>query len=979
MLRLRICPQICLAAMIGLSIGISLDAAERWSYVDDSGVLRWRDDGGEIALFGVNYYTPFTADYEGLKRLGEDHRKTIDRDVAHFDRLGLDVIRLHVFDRQISDKQGNLVPNEHLDLFDYLVSVCRKRGIYTVLTPIAWWQYHFPDRGFASLYTKPQMLREPAARQAQRRYLRQFMEHVNPYTGKAYKDEAAIVAIELINEPLYDNETTVDDVRQYIDELASAVRDTGAPQPIFYNGWSNKEESVGMSSIEGCTFGWYPTGLVSGGCLTANYLPAVDDFPRMRLPCLANKAKIVYEFDAADVPGRVMYPAMARAFRSGGAQIATQFQYDPTPLAAYNYGWCTHYLNLIYAPGKTLSFAIAAEAFRGTPRLARFGSYPHNTSFGPFQLDYDHDLSVMRTDTVYLYANDTDLEPPAPGNLERLAGCGSSPVVSYEGTGAYFLDKQAEGQWCLTVYPDAVWVDDPFAPTSLDREVSRVLWDQHTMQIRLPDLGTSFVVQQVAPDTAPPLTASGGEFSVAPGEFILVRQGQPTQSRLRHDFWAPRPKYDEPAVWWQASKRWREKVPFPIRVNVAALGVKNVRLHVDGETSLALERIAPYVFGAQVPAENVHPGTLAMRLEVETEDGSTWFSHGSVAGDKLPEPFTICTMDAQTLPPLSGPSNCQARIFDGNKLRVTSAGFEGNGAAGLRLPALATTRRYDTLVVRAKAMHEVTDRVEVGLVQADGHAYGTDVPLGLEWEDVPVPLAELRPLWGSPSGKPDLTQLDKVSLVFGAWLYGSESKQPHGFEIERVWLEASRPGWKVDVAAASEPLHLFLAGERPVKCNGQEDRHQRLVRGSRPGRLAERIWTDGFGPPPNSISYRQVVLENVAQFQRELAHVNGLQIVVRAIHPQTDRLEVALVERDSTAWGTTIPITQKWQRIVVPLKNLRFFGHWTHPAERGKPEDHLRLDELSAVNFCFGAWLYGDRAPMAHGVEIESASLVETP
>ena len=516
-----------------------LCAAERWSYVDDTGVLRWRDDDSEIALFGVNYYTPFTADHEGLRLLGEDHRKTIDRDVAHFDLLGLDVIRLHVFDRQISDKEGNLVQNEHLDLFDYLVSVCKKRGIRTVLTPIAWWQYHFPDRGFASLYTKPQMLREPSARQAQRRYLRQFMEHVNPYTGKAYKDEPAVVAIELINEPLYDEDTTVDDVRRYIDDLATAVRHTGAPQPIFYNGWSNKEESVGLSSIEGCTFGWYPTGLVSGGCLTANYLSAVDDFPRMRLPCLASKAKIVYEFDAADVPGRVMYPAMARAFRSGGAQIATQFQYDPTPLAAYNYGWCTHYLNLIYAPGKTLSFAIAAEAFRKTPRLAQVGKYPASATFGPFHLDYERDLSVMRTETDFLYANDTELSPPTPDKLERVAGCGSSPIVRYEGTGAYFLDKQAEGQWRLAVYPDAVWVDDPFAPTSLDREVSRVLWDQHTMHIHLPNLGKPFVVQRIAPHVAPPVTARDGVFSVGPGVFILVRQGQTTQGSPRHDFWAP--------------------------------------------------------------------------------------------------------------------------------------------------------------------------------------------------------------------------------------------------------------------------------------------------------------------------------------------------------------------------------------------------------------------------------------------------------
>ena len=86
-------------------------------------------------------------------------------------------------------------------------------------------------------------------------------------------------------ELFFDTYETGEDVRRYTDDLAAAVRSTGATQPIFYNGWSDKEESVAASSIEGCSFGWYPTGLISGGCLRANYLPAVDDYPRMRLPC----------------------------------------------------------------------------------------------------------------------------------------------------------------------------------------------------------------------------------------------------------------------------------------------------------------------------------------------------------------------------------------------------------------------------------------------------------------------------------------------------------------------------------------------------------------------------------------------------------------------------------------------------------------------------------------------------------------------
>ena len=40
----------------------------------------------------------------------------------HLARLGLDAYRIHVWDREVSDREGNLVENEHLDLLDYLTA-----------------------------------------------------------------------------------------------------------------------------------------------------------------------------------------------------------------------------------------------------------------------------------------------------------------------------------------------------------------------------------------------------------------------------------------------------------------------------------------------------------------------------------------------------------------------------------------------------------------------------------------------------------------------------------------------------------------------------------------------------------------------------------------------------------------------------------------------------------------------------------------
>ena len=151
--------------------------------VDAQGVLRWQDTGEEVALFGVNYYTPFWHNYPDLKELGAEHKQVIDQDVLHFARMGLDALRLHVFDREVSDETGNLLTNEHLDLLDYLIARAKERGIYTVLTPIAWWPVPGDSPGFSTRFTMHQMTTDPATRQPQINYLQQFVRHVNPLHG----------------------------------------------------------------------------------------------------------------------------------------------------------------------------------------------------------------------------------------------------------------------------------------------------------------------------------------------------------------------------------------------------------------------------------------------------------------------------------------------------------------------------------------------------------------------------------------------------------------------------------------------------------------------------------------------------------------------------------------------------------------------------------------------------------------------------
>ncbi|HEV8124071.1 MAG TPA: hypothetical protein VGP80_07520, partial [Gemmatimonadales bacterium] len=280
------------------------------------------------------------------------------------------------------------------------------------------------------------------------------------------------------------------------------------------------------SKVQGLTFGWYPTGLVSGHELEGNYLRGTDAYPDMLRPELARMPRIVYEFDSPDTRNGTMYPAMARTFRAVGAQFAAMFAYDMLETASRNMGWQTHYLNLVYTPRKAMSAIIAAEAMHRLPRMRSYGGYPENTRFGDFRISADSNLSELVARDVFMYAGTTQTIPPDPSTLTRIAGYGSSQVVSYGGEGIYFLDKVRPGVWRLEVYPDAVPVRDPFEPMSPDKVVTRAISRAWPMKIFLPDLGRSFTVTPVTTSpSSPSLDASGESFTVKPGVYVLSAAG----------------------------------------------------------------------------------------------------------------------------------------------------------------------------------------------------------------------------------------------------------------------------------------------------------------------------------------------------------------------------------------------------------------------------------------------------------------------
>ena len=521
-----------------LSIGLACAAgAGELVTLDPAGVIRWRADQREVALFGANYCLPSASDFRAAGYVGADRHRLIEQDMAHFARMGWDGMRLGFWgDWENSDPAGNLIANEHLDLLDYLVFQAKRRGIFMLFTPIHTHSALWPDgqdgpdvRGFSKHFPRDAMGRDPAAIQAQRNYLRQVLEHVNPYTGVALKDEPAIVFIELINEPWHHADDVAGSVA-YINALVDAVRGTGCEKILFHNLSQDfaMARPIRESQAQGVSFGWYPTGLLARRTLSDNFLRWADEYPPMHDPQIASLPRIVYEFDAADTLSPAMYPAMVRTFRGVGVQFAAMFAYDMLATAPYNLGWQTHYLNLVYTPRKAVGAIIAAEAMRHLPRGATFGPYPENRHFGAFHVAPDDGgRAWMVTQDTVMHAGDCfepGLEAAKPS---RVVGTGSSPWVNYEGTGAYFLERVEPGMWRLELYPDAVLVQDPFAQRlNHEKVTSRLIWRGWPMRVRLPDLGSAFSVLPVNAGNAHRTQAADGQFEARPGVFLLEREGR---------------------------------------------------------------------------------------------------------------------------------------------------------------------------------------------------------------------------------------------------------------------------------------------------------------------------------------------------------------------------------------------------------------------------------------------------------------------
>jgi hypothetical protein len=808
-------------------------------FVDKQGVLRYTKDKSEASFFGVNYTVPFAYGYRSHKALGKNLKKAIEEDVYHLARLGLDAFRVHMWDVEITDSLGNLLVNEHLDLFDYLLQQLASRNIKIIITPIAFWGNGYPERdektfGFSSVYGKDQSVVKDVAIKAQENYLQQILNHLNPYTKTTYKDDQSIIAIEINNEPHHSGPK--EKTTEYVNRLAAAIRSTGWTKPVFYNisesPWYS--DAIAKANVEGHSFQWYPSGLVAGHEQKGNFLPNVDQYtiPFDSVPEYRTKARMVYEFDAADILQSYMYPAMARSYRTAGFQWCTQFAYDPLATAYGNTEYQTHYLNLAYTPSKAISLLIASKVFHKVPRLKSYGAFPTDTLFGDFRVSYKNSLSEMNSEEEFYYSNSTDTKPKDISKLKHIAGVGSSPIIKYDGAGAYFLDKISENTWRLEIMPDAIQIRDPFERASPKKEVVRIEWNENAMKIYIPGIGEKFKIM--------PFTNSDDEYLPRfSNEYLLIRPGTYlinaiSPVKMGAEFVAPPNRLQELYLSHTPYAEVSFGKSFIISAKIAGVDTSDkISLEIRSVPrwrNIPMQKKMAGEYFAEVPADAATPGILNYRIIVQKKNNDYYVFPGNqkgnpyawdntnndtwqtiVASEKSGLEIFNTTIDRTNLiqynpdwrnntfrfVPSDKTSQLAVKITAKNLTDKQMMGFQfyfGDKLKGRQSELSSFTK----LVIRVRAENPI--KAKLSLITNDALCFSANINAGNEWSEIRIPLNSFQPdsflllprpypgflpLWfkANATGSFNIQDGEKMQII----CYG-EGKAAD-IEIASVWLE----------------------------------------------------------------------------------------------------------------------------------------------------------------------------------------------
>jgi len=438
------------------------------------GVLVY-DDGGEVALWGVNIQTALSWEWRGrLRRVGipleaDALKRVTDENLEHLRKMDLDVVRLHLLPSDFSDSSGALRDSVYLDVLDHLVMRCGQLGIYVYMTLVNEMgaTHHFPD-SFMSGSEREEWLFDQEFIANTERYIADMLRHTNRYTGIAYGQDPTIAVLEIMNEPRYltlealetnaalrelhsafaqwcqDRGATAfrnayfrtyryETVKAFLNRMCKTVRGSGCAKPVVWNlnwprminGHEDVFQAVADSPVDAVSvccypgqsdvrnpFWKYPADL-SGNNYLSYLSKCYTGYSYLRW--LLGKrfaAKAKLVYEFETMYNHTSHLYPAMAAMFRGLGAQMAPMWQYTLSPVAEFISGSHYLNLECTPNKAVSFSIAGHVFRTTPRLAPYdSSATDEMTVGNGALSVTRNVALWQTDDTYMQSRATDWRP----------------------------------------------------------------------------------------------------------------------------------------------------------------------------------------------------------------------------------------------------------------------------------------------------------------------------------------------------------------------------------------------------------------------------------------------------------------------------------------------------------------------------------------------------------------------------------------
>lgn len=190
------------------------------------------EDGTEARFWGANFNS-------ALCFPSHEYAEALAERVAC---AGLNIVRLHQMDADWSTpnifqfrkggliKRSGIADPESMDRLDYLIKCLKEKGVYVYLDILTYRQFKtedgVPGAELLSSGGKIYSYVDARIRELEKEFAVYMWNHVNPYTGLAYKDEPAIALSEITNEDdLFARKMSEDKIQPHYDNFCRMYED----------------------------------------------------------------------------------------------------------------------------------------------------------------------------------------------------------------------------------------------------------------------------------------------------------------------------------------------------------------------------------------------------------------------------------------------------------------------------------------------------------------------------------------------------------------------------------------------------------------------------------------------------------------------------------------------------------------------------------------------------------------------------------